>query len=93
MVLGELHSHLLHLAGPAPARAVLSDLLRDPLYPWVAVDSDLAAPALSRWLDRYTDQRFSLIDAVSFEVMRRDRISTALAFDRHFRTASFELLV
>jgi predicted nucleic acid-binding protein len=92
MVLGELHAHLLHLAGPARARTVVSNVLRDPLYSWVGVDSDLAAAAQSRWLDRYADQRFSLIDAVSFEVMRRDKIGTAFAFDRHFRTAGFELL-
>jgi len=32
------------------------------------------------------------VDAVSFGVMRRRRIQTAFAFDRHYRTAGFRLL-
>ena len=34
----------------------------------------------------------SPIDAVSFEVMRRNRLTHAFAFDRHFEIAGFELL-
>jgi predicted nucleic acid-binding protein len=43
-------------------------------------------------LERYHDQDFTLTDAVSFEVMRRERIRQAFAFDGHFVTAGFELL-
>ena len=92
LVLGELQAHLLYLAGPTRARTVVADLLQDPLYTWTSVNSELLASALTRWLDRFADQKFSLIDAVSFEVMRREKIGTAFAFDRHFRTAGFELL-
>jgi predicted nucleic acid-binding protein len=45
-----------------------------------------------RWLNRFPDQRFSLIDAVSFEVMRRERLTSAFAFDRQFEVEGFELL-
>jgi len=47
---------------------------------------------MDAWLGRFSDQRFSLTDAVSFEVMRREQISRAFAFDQHFVTAGFELL-
>jgi predicted nucleic acid-binding protein len=43
-------------------------------------------------LDRFGDQRFSLTNAVSFEVMRRLRLSRAFAFDHHFVVAGFEPL-
>jgi len=34
----------------------------------------------------------SFADAVSFEVMRRERLTHAFAFDKHFVTAGFKLL-
>lgn len=48
---------------------------------------------MSAWLERFRDQRFSLADAVSFEVMSQDGIEQAFAFDRGFRTVGFEMLV
>lgn len=92
LVLGEFHAHLLYLGGPARARAVVRDLLEDPAYEWRDVSADLATAALSAWLERFHDQRFSLADAVAFEVMRRERVTRAFAYDRHFRTAGFTLL-
>jgi uncharacterized protein len=92
LILGELHSHLLYLRGPQEARAVLLHLLDDPVYMWVEVSASLARDAVANWLARFSDQRFSLIDAVSFEVMRRDGLSHAFAFDKHFEVAGYELL-
>lgn len=43
-------------------------------------------------LRRYSDQDFSLTDAVSFAVMGQRSISEAFAFDRHFLAAGFTLL-
>ncbi len=48
--------------------------------------------ASSNWLTRFDDQPFSLVDAVSFEVMRREDVTSAFAFDHHFEVAGFELL-
>ena len=45
---------------------------------------------MSAWLERFRDQRFSLADAVSFEVMSQDGIEHAFAFDYGFRKAGFE---
>lgn len=92
LVLGEFHGLALQRQGPETARAALAQLLDDPVYEWVGVSLDLVRDAASAWLDRFRDQRFSLADAVSFEVMRREKIHTAFAFDRHFVTAGFELL-
>lgn len=38
---------------------------------------------------RYTDKQWGLVDCVSFVVMHRMRLKTALAFDRHFTQAGF----
>jgi len=92
LVLAELYSHLLYLAGPARARRVTTALLEDPAYEWLDVPVSLIRAAVSGWLERFADQRFSLTDAVSFEVMRRQRITTAFAFDEDFVTAGFGLL-
>lgn len=38
-------------------------------------------------------RNFTLVDAVSFEYMRRNRIETAFAFDDDFRRAGFQILM
>ena len=45
-----------------------------------------------RWLARFADQRFSRPAAVSFELMARDTVRYALAFDQRFAIARFGLL-
>jgi predicted nucleic acid-binding protein len=52
----------------------------------------LVSDAVFSWLDRSPDQSFPLADAVSFELMRRERLTRAFAFDQHYVTAGFELL-
>jgi predicted nucleic acid-binding protein len=91
-ILTEFHSHLLYLRDSAVARAALMSLLADPIHEWLEVDAELLREANGNWLLPYEDQRFSLVDAVSFEVMRRTRVARAFAFDRHFEVAGFELL-
>lgn len=92
LVLGELHSHLLYLRGPKAARIALTHLLDDPVHEWLEVGPELVREAVVRWLRRFADQDFSLVDAVSFEVMRRQDVERAFAFDRHFEVAGFELV-
>jgi len=43
-------------------------------------------------LRQFTDQDFSLTDAISFVVMKEMGVSQAFAYDNHFTTAGFELL-
>lgn len=90
LILAEFHAHLLHRTDPRRARSVLAVLLRDPLYEWHDVPLELVNDATGRWLERFQDQRLSLTDAVSFELMRRERIDSAFAYDEDFTTAGFE---
>ena len=41
------------------------------------------------WLRRHDERSYSYVDATSFEIMRRERISEALAFDGDFSAAGF----
>lgn len=92
LVLSEFYSHLLYLRDPAVARTALRHLLDDPIHSWVEVGPDRVRESMSRWLARYDDQAFSLVDAVSFEVMRSEKVTAAFAFDHHFEVAGFEPL-
>lgn len=92
LVLAELHGHLLGWRGPAVAREVVAAVRRDPAYDWRAVDADLLDTAMEEWLARFADQRFSLTDAVTFALMRQEKLATAFAFDQDFRAAGFTLL-
>jgi predicted nucleic acid-binding protein len=69
-IMAELHSHLLYLRGAGPARTALRHLLADPAHEWFGVGPELVGEAVENWLDRYADQPSSLIDAVTFEIMR-----------------------
>ena len=40
-------------------------------------------------LAKYSDQDFSYTDAVSFVIMKRQKIRKAFCFDKHFVTAGF----
>lgn len=42
-----------------------------------------------QWLERHDEREYSFVDAVSFEVMRRRRISEAFAFDGDFASAGY----
>ncbi len=91
LVVAEMHVLLLRFAGPAGALEFLDRLAADPSHEIVDVDRDLRLAAIERWLRRFRDQDFSLTDAVSFEVMRQRRIRRALALDRHFAVAGYEI--
>ena len=92
LVVAEMHILIVRDRGAAAGCALLDAIYTDPLYRVVAVDRDLESEATERWLRRFTDQRFSLTDAVSFEIMRRERIGQALALDHHFEVAGYRLL-
>jgi hypothetical protein len=91
-ILTELSNLLLVRHGPSRTAEGLGVLFADETYGWVDVDLGLVKDSLHAWLERFTDQRFSLTDAISFEVMRRAGIARAFSFDQHFVTAGFSLL-
>lgn len=40
-------------------------------------------------LTKYSDQNFSYTDAVSFAIMKKQKIKKTFCFDKHFQTAGF----
>lgn len=91
LIAAEFHRLLTRRNTPERARLTLEQMLRDPRCAWLDVPHPLVESAVA-WLRRFTDQRFTLTDAVSFEIMTREGIDTAFAFDQHFITAGFRLL-
>lgn len=68
----------------------LDDPVREQRLVWA--DADLTASARLSWIEGHADKSYSLTDAVSFEVMKREGIREAFAFDRDFERAGFRLL-
>ena len=91
-ILTELSNLLLIRHGPERTARALGVLFADPTYQWVDVGLDLAKESVRTWLERFSDQRFTLTDAISFEVMRRNGITHAFSFDQRFVKAGFSLL-
>lgn len=92
LVLAELHGHLLRRIDADTARRTVGAVLVDSAFEWHDATSDLVQAAIDRWLTRFADQRFSLTDAVTFELMRRERLPSAFAYDSDFITAGFEIM-
>ena len=92
LVLGELHGHLLRRVEPPVARSLVVGLMHDASFEWADVGADALGRACSGWIDRFADQRFSLTDAVTFDLMRRERLTHAFAYDQGFVTAGFSLV-
>ena len=90
LVLAEMHTLLLRFRGPEDATAFLDRVHLDVSHEVVYVDRALERGATDRWLRRFADQDFSLADAVSFEVMRVQKLKSVLALDEHFTAAGFE---
>ena len=87
-----MHALLMRRQGIGAALHFVDNAFQSHANSIVYPDDELLAAARTQWLRRFSDQGFSLCDAVSFEVMRRERITRALATDRHFAIAGFEIL-
>lgn len=92
LVVAEMHALVVRWRGAQAGCALLDAIYSDPLYRVVSVSRDLESEATDRWLRPYGDHAFSLTDAVSFEIMRSERIGEALALDRHFEVAGYRLI-
>jgi predicted nucleic acid-binding protein len=92
LVVAEMQILLSRFRGPAEGIRFLDSLYQDPTHQVVFADRDLERAAVDHWLRRFKDQRLSLADAVSFEVMRSRQLRQALALDEHFELAGFEIL-
>ena len=92
LVVAEMHILTVRELGPQAGCTLLDAIYADPLYTVIASTRELESEATDRWLRPYQDHHFSLADAVSFEVMRKERISEAFSLDHHFETAGYKLL-
>ncbi|GMV11529.1 MAG: hypothetical protein AMXMBFR55_32630 [Gemmatimonadota bacterium] len=90
LVVAEMQILLTRYRGSAEGLRFLDSLYQDPTHTVVFVDRTIERAAVDRWLRRFGDQRLSLADAVSFEVMRSQKLRYALALDEHFAMAGFE---
>jgi len=75
--------------GMEAARGLQEDLL--PLVNIEWIDADTHRAGVSAFLAA-SRRRLSLVDCVSFEIMRTLGIKTAFAFDPHFKERGFTLL-
>ena len=92
LVAAEMHALLLRWRDQSTGARFLELVYQTGTHTVIHADDGLIGDALAHWIRRFTDQRFTLCDAVSFEVMRRERITTALALDRHFVTAGYRTM-
>lgn len=92
LIVAEMHTLVLRWRGTSAGAFFLETAFESGAYTISPFGDDLVRAALSRWIKKYVDKRISLADAVSFEVMRRERIERALTFDRHFADAGFTTL-
>jgi predicted nucleic acid-binding protein len=92
LVIAEMHAMCVRRRSALAGDPFLNLALDSGAYEVIYPDQELILAARAQWLRRFADQSFSLCDAVSFEVMRRERITSALATDRHFAIAGFEIL-
>lgn len=67
------------------------EFVRNPEVKIVWVTSTIHEKAI-RILEKFSDQKISLTDAVSFALMREEGLQTALAFDSDFIKAGFQLV-
>jgi predicted nucleic acid-binding protein len=92
LVVVETHALLMKYVGVKRALSFYDDVNADRLHEIVRVDEELERAAVESWMRPRSEQGYSLCDAVSFEVMRRESMKRALTFDRHFAAAGFEIL-
>jgi len=81
-ILAEVHAFFCRW--PETAMAYADRIRTDPIFRVVRASAVDEAEAWSI-LRKSQDKTYSFVDAVSFAVMKRLRLSAALAFDPHFR--------
>ena len=90
LVLAEVHRFVLHRAGIRAAAIALDRIATSPHVSVCFADAKHDREA-RRWIARFSDQRITYTDAVSFAVMTDATIRSALTFDRDFAVAGFEI--
>ena len=88
LVVAETYVLILHELGHAAALSFLERIKTSPRIALIYSTEDIESEAQTL-LGKYRDHDFSYADAVSFTIMKRQKIVKAFAFDRHFLTAGF----
>lgn len=88
LVVGETWTFLRRRIGHAEAVGFLDNVATSPRLALIRVDEATETAALA-WLRRHDERDYSFVDATSFELMRRERLTEALAFDDDFAAAGF----
>jgi len=92
LVIAEVHSLMLRWRGSGDAALFLAVAFNSDAHTVADIDREVIEAAIGRWIRPFADQSFSLCDVVSFEIMRRSRLSRCLTFDRHFAVAGYQIL-
>jgi len=87
-VVGETWTFLARRAGHAAAVRFVDALVRSPRIAVEHAAEAVEADAWS-WLRRHREREYSFVDGTSFAIMRRRRLTAALAFDGDFAAAGF----
>lgn len=90
VVLTETYSLALYRIGYKPTLSLMRGILNSPRINTLYISADHQQSALSI-LEKYDDQLFSFVDAISFVIMQEWKIEEAFAYDSHFLTMGFQL--
>jgi predicted nucleic acid-binding protein len=88
LVIAESYILILNELGHQAAINFLERIKASPRILKVYSNEDIESDA-EELLRQYSDQDFSYADAVSFVIMKREKIKKAFSFDGHFLTAGF----
>ena len=88
LVVAESYVLVLHALGHTTAMSFLEKMHASPRILKIYSNEEIETDARDI-LMKYTDQDFSYTDAVSFAIMRMQRIEKVFCFDKHFLTAGF----
>jgi predicted nucleic acid-binding protein len=89
LIIAETYVLLLNELGHHAALNFLERIKASPRILKMYSNEDLERDAVEI-LGKYDDQDFSYADAVSFVIMKRQKMRKAFCFDKHFMKAGFE---
>ena len=91
LIIAESYILILKELGHNAAAAFLEKIKASPRISIVYATEEIEKGA-EEILKKFSDQDFSYTDAVSFVIMKRQKIKKAFCFDKHFIAAGFESL-
>jgi uncharacterized protein len=68
----------------------LKAIVKDPIVEIIHADEDVEQEAYELY-QKYKDHDFSVVDCISFVIMRKYKISRCFTFDKHFSTMGFDV--